>query len=532
MNISPITVFLFFIFSIAYRFYRNVYLRNKIDNVELFIYDIALLASFLHLERLISIYYQIDGISSREIFEILTLVCITLNITLLVAVHSFSLAFEIKRKSINLNLSKPSSNKHDDSESVIESAIKKNLKKEKKSLFNLEDDKNFSSVDFHSSKHLMNRRLDPKIFKKTDRIDFSVPKDFTEQKTQLIHSFFESFNINAKVLQFRSTCSNIFVDLTLGKGVKTESLLRLENDMSCQFALPVKIILHNSLPVLEMRREDRQVLTASYLFSSIDFDQSKNLDIVLGYDSFNKPYKVNLTSMPHMLVAGTTGSGKSVVIHSIIASLLLSTPASILKFIMVDPKIIELSVYKDLPNLCCPIIYNEFDTVEVIEQLVEEMEERYKLLSQTGLRSVEEYNLLQVDLNRILPYIVLIIDEFGDLMLGDNGKTFERNIIKLAQKSRAAGICMILVTQRPSAEIFTGLLKSNIPARLACKVASKIDSRIILNYAGAENLLGMGDMLFYQPGLEDCIRIQAPYLNSLEIKNIVKSYLKQNKKSC
>jgi hypothetical protein len=341
---------------------------------------------------------------------------------------------------------------------------------------------------------------------------------------EITNSFFQGFEINVKAVGVDLSTTFIYIRIELGKGIRLESLMKYQNDLARALKeASIHFEVQNGDITFKVKREDRVIVDAGHILNCNTY---KSMDILLGLDRNNKNYSYNLASMPHMLIAGTTGSGKSVAMHSIIVGLLTTTPSNLLRFILIDPKQIEFSIYKDLPNLIAPVINCETKSLIYVNWLVQEMERRYTIISHSGERNIEEYNHT-VSLRERIPYIVLVVDELGDLMLSSNSKDFEQSLVKLAQKSRAAGIHMILSTQRPSATVFTGLLKSNVPARLACKVASKMESRIILDQSGAENLLGYGDMLFYTSGMDEAVRIQSPYITNDLIKLTV-DYCNEN----
>ncbi|MEK7813323.1 MAG: DNA translocase FtsK, partial [Candidatus Desantisbacteria bacterium] len=251
-------------------------------------------------------------------------------------------------------------------------------------------------------------------------------------------------------------------------------------------------------------------------------NSSSVLPLALGKDIMGNPVVTDLTKMPHMLVAGATGSGKSVCINGIIMSLLYKTHPDNVKFLMIDPKMVELSVYNGIPHLRFPVITGPKEAVKSLKWLVKEMEERYKLLASEGVRHIEGYNnKLIAREETAMPYIVAIIDELADLMMVSSQEC-EDSIARLAQMARAVGIHLILATQRPSVDIITGVIKANFPSRIAFQVFSKTDSRTILDMNGADKLLGRGDMLFLPPGAPKPTRIQGAFLSNEEIEDVVK----------
>jgi S-DNA-T family DNA segregation ATPase FtsK/SpoIIIE len=240
------------------------------------------------------------------------------------------------------------------------------------------------------------------------------------------------------------------------------------------------------------------------------------LTLALGKDISGQPIVADLDEMPHLLIAGTTGSGKTVCVNSLILALLFKNSPHDLKFVMVDPKMVELMPFNGLPHLLCPVITEAKKTSHALNWVVNEMEERYRLLAKAGARNIEAYNEKQEK----IPYIIIIIDEFADLMSVAPDQ-IENAVTRLAQLSRAVGIHLILATQRPSVDVITGVIKANLPARVSFKVASKVDSRTVLDANGADKLLGRGDMLFLKPGESKMIRIQGTLVKDVEIERVV-----------
>lgn len=280
------------------------------------------------------------------------------------------------------------------------------------------------------------------------------------------------------------------------------------------------------------------------LMQSVAFHESDaRIPLLLGKDAAGDPIVEDLTRMPHLLIAGSTGSGKSVCINSIIASMLMTRSPEELKLILVDPKMVELSYFEDIPHLLTPVITDMKKAPAALEWLVRKMDQRYELLNKARVRQIRDYNQLGKDelfkrlsekmsheeadqIPESLPYFVIVIDELADLMMA-SAKEVEGSIIRLAQKSRAVGIHVILATQRPSVDVITGLIKSNLPSRISFKVASRIDSRTILDRNGSEKLLGDGDMLYLPPGTSNLLRAQATYISDKELKRIVKFLRKE-----
>jgi len=265
------------------------------------------------------------------------------------------------------------------------------------------------------------------------------------------------------------------------------------------------------------------------LLASPNFQKSsRGLVLPLGKDVSGFPFYADLTRMPHLLVAGSTGTGKTIFLNSLIMSLLYqpsttirSASPSYLRFILVDPKRVEFSVYSGLPHLLCPVIYNVNQTINALKWLIKEMERRFDVLSEFKSRNIDSYNETAIKKNLDpLPYIVLIIDELADLMAA-KGREIEAEIVRLAQMARAVGIHLVVATQRPSVEVITGLIKANITSRITFKVASQVDSRTVLDCSGAEKLLGAGDMLFVSTQVPKPKRLQSAFVPEKEVKKVV-----------
>jgi S-DNA-T family DNA segregation ATPase FtsK/SpoIIIE len=268
-----------------------------------------------------------------------------------------------------------------------------------------------------------------------------------------------------------------------------------------------------------------------------DAAQKQLIPLYLGKDASGEPLITDLAAMPHCLIAGTTGSGKSVCINTILMSIMYKQRPDMVKLILIDPKVVEMAPFKDIPHLMCPVINDTGRATSVLEWACTKMDERYEVLAEAGVRNIAGYNKLtqeelierfkpttpeeEAKIPKFLPYIVIIIDELADLMM-TSGKEVESYIVRLAQKARAVGIHLILATQRPQATVVTGLIKSNMPSKIAFRVASKMDSRIVLDQNGADLLLGQGDMLFLPPGASKPIRCQGTFIDDREIRESVK----------
>jgi len=373
--------------------------------------------------------------------------------------------------------------------------------------------------------------------------DAPSPELSRTEKLKLISDFESSmsdFNIKGKVVDVITgpVITRLIVDLS--PGVKVTSVVNVSVDMARSLRVHsirvVDVIPGTSSIGVEIPNKVKSIVRLHSVLKSSKFSHSKfALPIAIGMDVTGKPYVFDLAKTPHLLVAGTTGSGKSVGVNAMILSLLYKLTPEDLRFVMIDPKMLELSVYSGIPHLYTDVITDMSKANNALAWCVGEMEKRYELMSKHGVRNVESFNekfreskknnesfydLDGSELSKHLPYIVVIIDEFADLMMVI-GKKVEENICRLAQKSRAAGIHLIIATQRPSVDVVTGLIKSNIPSRMAFQVSSKINSRTVLDQSGAEQLLGMGDMLVSIGGSNNLERVHGAFIDDDEVHRVV-----------
>ena len=310
------------------------------------------------------------------------------------------------------------------------------------------------------------------------------------------------------------------------EGIKLSKITTLSNDLSLALAAhPLRIeapIPGRSLVGVEVPNKIRCQVRLRNLIDNQDFkNQRYNLPLCLGRDVAGNPVYADIAKMPHLLVAGSTGAGKTIFLNSLILSLLYRNPLKILRLILIDPKRVEFSAYADLPYLLCPVIYDAQKTVNALQWLTKEMERRFDILSQEKVRDILSYNNKVLKEERDpLPYIVLVIDELADLMAA-KGREIEAGIVRLAQMARAVGIHLVVATQRPSVEIITGLIKANITSRITFQVASQVDSRTVLDMAGAEKLLGLGDLLYLSAEVTKPKRIQGAFASDKEVKRVV-----------
>lgn len=316
------------------------------------------------------------------------------------------------------------------------------------------------------------------------------------------------------------------------EGVKLSRIMSLHNDLSLALAAhPIRIeapIPGRSLVGIEIPNKGFAIVRLKNILESSGFEKrSGNLTLSLGRDVSGAAVLANLAKMPHLLIAGSTGSGKTICLNVVILSLLYQNPPNLLKFILIDPKRVEFPVYSDIPHLLAPVVVDTPKTVNALKWAVSEMERRFELLSSVKTRDIASFNSNKkvIEAHEPLPYIIIIIDELADLMSA-RGKEIEALIVRLAQMARAVGIHLVLATQRPSVEVITGLIKANITSRIAFQVASQIDSRTVLDMAGAEKLLGNGDMLYLSGDASKPKRVQGAYITEKEVRRVA-DYLRE-----
>ncbi|PZM63978.1 FtsK/SpoIIIE family DNA translocase [Paenibacillus dendritiformis] len=346
------------------------------------------------------------------------------------------------------------------------------------------------------------------------------------QTARKLEATLESFGVRAKVLEVVRGPAVTRYEIQPDIGVKVSRIVSLSDDIA--LALAAKDIrMEAPIPGksaigIEVPNNEVSVVTMREVMETPTFTEAPSrLSIALGRDISGMPIVGNLARMPHLLVAGATGSGKSVCINGIITSILYKAKPDEVKFLMVDPKMVELNVYNGIPHLLAPVVTDPKRASLALKKIVVEMEKRYELFSKSGTRNIEGYNKLMAEQpEMLLPYIVVIVDELADLMMVA-ANDVEDAICRLAQMARAAGIHLIIATQRPSVDVITGLIKANIPSRIAFGVSSQVDSRTILDSAGAEKLLGRGDMLFLPVGASKPVRVQGAFLSDQEVEAVV-----------
>jgi S-DNA-T family DNA segregation ATPase FtsK/SpoIIIE len=364
-----------------------------------------------------------------------------------------------------------------------------------------------------------------------ERKEVKVDKESIQYNAQTLEKKLKDYGIDGKVSEVQPGPVITMYEFEPAPGIKVSRISNLADDLAMALsAVSIRIIAPipgKSVVGIEVPNKTRQTVYYREIVESETFAASpSHLTLVLGKTISGEPYVADLTKMPHLLVAGATGSGKSVSLNAMICSILLKATPMHVKFLMIDMKMLELSFYEGIPHLLLPVVTNAKNAKTALRWMTDEMERRYSMMAEKGVRNIEKYNqkMAKQELETI-PYIVVVIDELADLMMV-SPKEVEEYIARLAQMARASGIHLILATQRPSVDVLTGIIKANFPARVACKVFSKVDSRTILDTNGAESLLGNGDMLFLSPGIGRLQRLHGPFVSEGEIKRIVE-FLKQ-----
>jgi len=346
-------------------------------------------------------------------------------------------------------------------------------------------------------------------------------KEDLEANARILEETLGDFSVSVKVTDIERGPVITRYELEPAPGVKLNRIVALSDDialaMKAQSVRVVAPIPGKARVGVEVPNIQSSMVYLKEVLTSAEFQKSgSKLTLALGKDIAGYPVVTDLADMPHLLIAGTTGSGKTVCVNSLILSMLFRSTPNELKLLMVDPKMVELAPFNGLPHLLCPVVTDAKKAAVALNWVVNEMEQRYQLLAKVGARNIEAYNEKQEK----IPYIVIIIDELADLMVVSRDQ-IENAITRLAQLSRAVGIHLILATQRPSVDVITGVIKANFPARISFKVASKVDSRTVLDMNGADKLLGKGDMLFLRPGQEKLTRAQGSLITDKEIERVV-----------
>jgi S-DNA-T family DNA segregation ATPase FtsK/SpoIIIE len=363
-----------------------------------------------------------------------------------------------------------------------------------------------------------------------------IQEESLEQNARRLERKLGDFGVEGEVVEILPGPVITMYELKPAPGVKISKVAGLSDDLALALRAPsVRIVAPipgKAAIGIEIPNNQRSPVYLQEILSSQAFKSSaQRLTIALGKDITGAPFVTDLAKMPHLLVAGATGTGKSVCLNSMIISLLFKSSPDMVRFLMIDPKRIELSIYNDIPHLLHPVVTQPKEATRALKWAVEEMEKRYMLLSDRGVRNIEAYNRRIVKdkkpatqdpsqgVDKNLPYIVVVIDELADLMM-TSSRDVEEAITRLAQMARAAGIHLIIATQRPSVDVLTGIIKANFPARISFQVSSRVDSRTILDGIGAENLLGQGDMLFLPPGVGRIVRIHGAFISEEEVHKV------------
>lgn len=401
------------------------------------------------------------------------------------------------------------------------------------------------AIDIAAGRKRDARDAQPYVLPSLDLLDAASPIDHSNRTEHIQHQIdvlertLREFGIGATVVDIDQGPVITRYELTLQAGTKLSKVTALSDDLAIATKAPaVRIVAPipgKSTIGIELPNTDTELVRLRELLESDAAKRQRQLPIFLGKDASGRPIVCDLTRMPHLLIAGATGSGKSVCINAIITSILFTKHPDDVRIILIDPKVVELAHYADLPHLLTPVITDMKRAAWILDWACKTMDERYDTLARAGVRSIAAYNRLgeeeirarlgdaadDPDVPFHLPYIVIIVDELADMMMLAS-KNIEVSITRLAQKSRAVGLHIILATQRPSVDVITGLIKSNLPTRISFQVTSKVDSRTILDRNGAEKLLGCGDMLFLAPGVADLIRAQGTFITDEEVQRVVK----------
>jgi S-DNA-T family DNA segregation ATPase FtsK/SpoIIIE len=380
-----------------------------------------------------------------------------------------------------------------------------------------------------SGSQLKSYQLPPTNLLENDR---EIPNSGdTRVNSAVIKKTLQNFDIQVEMSEINIGPTVTQYTFKPAEGVKLSRITALSNDLSLSLAShPIRIeapIPGRSLVGIEVPNKTRAQVRMRNLIENPNFKNSpSNLIIVLGRDVSGVPVYADLARMPHLLVAGATGTGKTIFLNTLISSLLYKNSTETLKFILIDPKRVEFALYNGLPHLLCPVIHDPQRSINALKWLTGEMERRFEVFAQAGARDIGSYNdKVEKDQNfELMPYIILIIDELADLMAA-RGREIEAGIVRLAQMARAVGIHLVVATQRPSVEVITGLIKANITSRITFQVASQVDSRTVIDAAGAEKLLGLGDLLYISADTAKPRRIQGPYISEKELRKAV-NYIK------
>jgi len=419
-----------------------------------------------------------------------------------------------------------SSNKKD--EKLIEEQSEKIEEKHNNIVSELEENKKLlEDIEIGEVEKPKDFKLPPiEFFTKPKNSKIKVNEAIIDKKIKDLLEKLAQFKIDGDVVRTYTGPIVTTFEFKPAPNVKVSKILNLQDDLAMALkAATIRIqapIPGKDVVGIEVPNDEPATIYLREILESELFQKSTSpLTMILGKDIVGQPFITDLKKLPHLLIAGTTGSGKSVGINSMILSLLYKNSPDNLKLIMIDPKMLEFSMYNDIPHLLTPVITKPMEAINALANMVKEMERRYALMADTRTKNIENYNEKALkDGYDTFPYIVIIIDELADLMM-TSGKEVELSIARLAQMARASGIHLIVATQRPSVDVVTGLIKANLPSRISYKVGQKVDSKIILDSQGAESLLGRGDMLFTPPGMSGLVRVHAPWSSESEIDKVV-----------
>ncbi|MCR4430572.1 MAG: DNA translocase FtsK [Tepidanaerobacteraceae bacterium] len=442
----------------------------------------------------------------------------------------------MKNKNPAKNINIVTLNENDEKIKVLNSSSKTNIKKVESQSIKPEDktiavpiSSDEPIIIQNNTTNNLNYNLPPiSLLKKS----FVKSNSFSEKEllnnAQILEKTLDSFGIQAKVIQVSCGPAITRFEIQPSPGIKVSRIVSLADDIALSLAAP-DIRIEAPIPGkaavgIEVPNKRVSSVLLRDVLETQEFRTSSKLTIALGKDIGGNPVTADLAEMPHLLIAGATGSGKSVCINTIISSILFKAFPHEVKLLLIDPKVVELNVYNDIPHLLTPVVTDAKKAAFALNWIVSEMEKRYQTFAKEGVRDISRYN----ELNTTAPFskILVIIDELADLMMV-SPKEVEDSICRLAQMARAAGIHLVVATQRPSVDVITGLIKANIPSRISFAVSSQVDSRTILDMSGAEKLLGKGDMLFFPVGASKPIRIQGAYISEEEVEKLVEFIKKQ-----
>lgn len=373
-------------------------------------------------------------------------------------------------------------------------------------------------------------RLPPlSLLEEPEALDAGITEEELSTNSQILERKLLDFGVDGRVIEVHPGPVITRYEIEPAPGIKVHQIVNLANDLALALkAMSVRVIAPipgKAAVGVEIPNKNRAVVYLREVLTSPEYQgASSKLSLAIGKDTGGNPYVADLGQMPHLLIAGATGSGKSVFLNALILSLVYKATPEELRFVLVDPKRVELSLYNGLPHLAWPVVIEAKEAARKLQQLVVHMEERYRLFAEHGARSLPAYNRIILEAEspelRPLPYLVVIIDELADLMMLTPAEV-ESALARLAQMARGVGIHLVVATQRPSVDVITGVIKANFPARISFQVSSKVDSRTILDMNGAEQLLGNGDMLFIPPGSGKPVRIHGCYVAEEEVRRVV-----------